>query len=417
MASLKRPREIGLGETVGEREGETTVGDKAVVTRETPIYVEFELGWKTGRYFWFAIEEKDEEEEEHEANPARKKRLKTSRLKESSISVTPSDSDLDLDFSSRKGISIPRVYEIESDEEGEDDDETESKSSCSYYKALLKGLSGSVRCVDKGHRIRQLYLLPEPEIEGNLKQASFLIFNSRVHMRHGEIKKEFGAVYFDDDWIYTVGYPLYGLSPKSLECPENAWNFPRVLGVTKTNTNSTKLFVYMEGRRSHDANTMFCYDSELGEWEIINKSFWGEWSTGVVLQFSSSSSYLFSIGTQNPTERNDRSLPSMYAFDINRSQWLPKPVAGLSNFLPNSHDHAVWFPSLLQIQNHVHTKLALVWYTDVSRSKSKYEIYWSKFYLHQGRIPSNFFAEVVSFGDFSVEHKLDLLLRNCTAGL
>lgn len=346
--------------------------------RDTPIYVQFKLGWNTGCYFWFAIEEKGKGEGIL---------LQPKRLKQSS----PLDSRC-------------RVFEIESESE-----EEESKSR-SYYKLMRKRIH-----VDTSHGIRLLNLVLEPETQGNL---NFGFIQSRLHIRDGNLNKIFGAATFNDNWINSVGYPLYGLRPKSLlESPEDTLGFPHVLGVAKANT-TTKLFVYTEGRRTQaDTNTMFCYDSESDEWEVINKFSWGSWSTGVVLQFSSDggSSYLFSIGDRHPTDIRNRSPPSVYAFDINGRQWLPKPVAGISHLLPNSREDTFLYPSLLQIQKHDHTKLSLVWCTH--DFCSNYKIHWSKFYLHQGHLHSNFFAEVLSFGDFTVHRKLHLILRDCTVGL
>ncbi|KAL6187167.1 hypothetical protein ACLB2K_043282 [Fragaria x ananassa] len=177
-----------------------------------------------------------------------------------------------------------------------------------------------------------------------------------------------GAAVGPDGNIYTVGYNIYRFSPHGTFHEEfvspPTIKEPRLLGVT-----SKTLFIYTVHGGVDGANRMLGFDFESRQWDILSDCHRGEWSAGVVLY---DDRYLFSFCHQDPTlGLGEEDVPGIYVFDIERCQWLPKPVEGLPTdgkvlpliFRPNP---VAYMPSyyeafLFQIGNQDPHKLALLW--------------------------------------------------------
>ncbi|KAL6189755.1 hypothetical protein ACLB2K_036157 [Fragaria x ananassa] len=236
-----------------------------------------------------------------------------------------------------------------------------------------------------------------------------------------------GAAVGPDGNIYTVGYNIYRFSPhgtfhEELVSPPSRrfGEEPRLLGVT-----SKTLFIYTLAGGVDGANMMLGFDFESRRWDILSDCYRGEWSAGVVLY---DDRYLFSFCHQDPTlGLGEVDVPGIYVFDIERCQWLPKPVEGLPTdgkvlpfiFRP---DPVVYMPSyyasfLFQIGNQDPHKLALLWDVHGAHPESdghQVTIVWAKFVLN--RTTDHFCATSVSSGSCPLDDDTFEAI-NCAAGM
>ncbi|KAL6187384.1 hypothetical protein ACLB2K_038783 [Fragaria x ananassa] len=223
-----------------------------------------------------------------------------------------------------------------------------------------------------------------------------------------------GAAVGPDGNIYTVGNNIYRFSPHGTFHEEfvspPSIKEPHLLGVS-----SKTLFIYTVHGGVDGANRMLAFDFESRRWDILSDCYRGEWSSGVVLY---DDRYLFSFCHQDPTlGLGEADVPGIYVFDIERCQWLPKPVEGLPTdgkvlpfiFRP---DPVVYMPSyyeafLFPIGNQDPHKLALLW-------DAHGTIVWAKFVLN--RTTDHFCATSVSSGSCPLDDDAFEVI-NCAAGM
>lgn len=219
-----------------------------------------------------------------------------------------------------------------------------------------------------------------------------------------------------------------------------------MLGVTMSN-----ILVYVDDL---DYNTIYSIDLRSNRWEVICNTFWGVWSTGVILF---DDSLLFSLGTQNPL-LNRASLdfeapparPGVYAFDIRARRWLSSPLEGLQNelghenfgpdlgletVLPNQGPYdrgdvhmdglvnpfkPWWVPmSLVKVGvENGHHKLDFVWDRTIiyDNNVRSCQIHWCKFKILTRNGGDVLKAELLSSGICNLDESTYMVM-NCTIGL